>query len=377
MRYWSITLHFYQPPTQSAEITQQVLESCYLPLLKMLLGKQGYGLTLNLSGSLLFQLRRLNANRFFEMVKQLVSEGKVELTTSALYHPLMTITPVDVLKRQIKKNSEMLEEIFEVKSTVGFFPPELAVNKSSLELMPVKYVFVDESALTSSVKGHSIARYNDKLLLINSHDVCAIFRAYPTILKASVVLDVVKNNCGEGELLVSVNDAELFGHHYSERLQVLSDLLDSKEVQLITASAAVSRFGSSADIVNNIRPSTWQEGKRFELWSKNKLQKKYLAMLQAVHDFIAGSTNATAQDYLDQAYSSCYLYWLSNWPWWHPGLVEKGVQNLVRSIAIAEGEDRKKIAIEELCRSFSNEMWEFHESGKVEKNYRRFEKERN
>src|SRR3989338_7396801 len=102
MKYWSMVLHFYQPPTQELKITKSVLESCYLPLLRMLSEKSGFGLTLNISGSLILQLKRLGADEFFDLIKKLISSGKVEIVNSVMYHPLMPITPKDILIRQIK-----------------------------------------------------------------------------------------------------------------------------------------------------------------------------------------------------------------------------------------------------------------------------------
>src|SRR5258708_37058336 len=102
MKYWSIVLHFYQPPTQELNITKMILDSCYLPLLRMLSEKSGFGLTCNISGTLLVQLQQLGAEEFFDLVKKLIDEKKVEMTTSVMYHPLIPLTPQDVLIRQIQ-----------------------------------------------------------------------------------------------------------------------------------------------------------------------------------------------------------------------------------------------------------------------------------
>src|SRR3989339_997969 len=122
MKYWAMGLHFYQPPTQEPGITKLVLESCYLPLLRMLSVKSGFGLTLNISGSLMIQLKKSGANEFFDLIKKLIADGKIEMVNSVIYHPLMPITPKDVLERQIEKNSRTLRDLFGVESISGFFP---------------------------------------------------------------------------------------------------------------------------------------------------------------------------------------------------------------------------------------------------------------
>ena len=112
MKYWVLLLHFYQPPTQELKITKSVLETCYLPLLKMLAAKSDFGITLNISGSLMVQLKKSVENEFFDLIKKLIADGKIELVNSVMYHPLMPITPKDVLERQILKNSQTLKDLF-------------------------------------------------------------------------------------------------------------------------------------------------------------------------------------------------------------------------------------------------------------------------
>ena len=356
-----MALHFYQPPTQDPRVTKSILESCYLPLLRTLSKKSGFGLTLNISGSLLLQLKDLKANEFFELTKSLIRDEKVEIVNSVIYHPLIPLTPNNVVLRQIKKNAQTLKSLLGVETTNGFFPPELAVDKNTLNLLDSAYVFIDESAMEK----FPLAKYDSKYLLVNNHDVCDLLRAYPKELHADTVVNLINKNCREENLIVTVNDAELFGHHYSERLQVLSDLLDSDEIKFITASEAIIRFGNQAPTVSSILPSTWQDCKNFDLWNKNILQKKYLKLLKLVYKSISNNQDAEIQDLFDQGTSSCYLYWLSNWPWWHPALVQKGAECLIKST--------KNTAALKIYKSFLDEMWVYHKSGKVESKYKEYD----
>jgi alpha-amylase/alpha-mannosidase (GH57 family) len=351
-------LHFYQPPTQEEGITRQILNSCYLPLLRLLDQKSGFGLTLNLSGSLLFQLKQLEASEFFDLVKKLLTDQKIEIVNSAVYHPIIPLTPADVVSRQITKNQQLLEDLFGIKNIGGFFPPELAVDTDSLNLIDSHYIFVDQTSLDSKIP---LTKFGQKYLLVNNRPVCDLLRSYPRELKAPMVVDLLQKNSPDNGLLVSANDAELFGHHYVERLQALSDLLDVKDIKFITASQAISQFGTKAAEVNGILPSTWQDCQKFSLWDKTDLQKEYLELLKLAHSL-------SDNDFLDQSYSSCYLYWLSNWPWWHPGLVEKGVANIINS---AEGNKTVGTA----SQIFLDNMWQYHRSGEVEKKYQEYDKQ--
>lgn len=368
MKYWSMALHFYQPPTQELQITETVLKSCYLPLLRTLSEKSGFGLTLNISGGLILQLKKLGVDEFFDLVKKLISDGKIEIVNSVMYHPLIPIIPKDVVVRQIKKNSQTLKSLLGVETTNGFFPPELAVDNESLNLIDSNYIFVDESSLETRLVAKrakdSITKYGEKYLLINNREVCDLFRAYPKELHPKTVIDLVQKNCDEDGLIVTANDVELFGHHYSERLQVLSDLLNEGEIKFIKASEAVVKFGSQVRVVSNVLPSTWQDCKGFSLWNKNVLQRKYLELLKIIYELTLGDLSTTTQDLLDQGSSSCYLYWLSNWPWWHPDLVRKGAENLIKCTKNAEAEA--------VYRDFLDKMWEYHRSGKVEIKYKEY-----
>jgi alpha-amylase/alpha-mannosidase (GH57 family) len=370
MKYWSMILHFYQPPTQDIGITKSILNTCYLPLLRTLSQKTGFGLTFNLSGSLLLQLKQLESVEFFDLVKLLLSDGKIELLSSAVYHPLIPLTPVDVVVRQIDKNKKIIMDLLGVSAYAGFFAPELAVSKDTLELINTDYLIVDESSL--EIKS-SVARYKQLKLLVNNHPVSELLRAYPQQLSASTVIDLANANFHEGELLVTANDGELFGHHYAERLQVLADLLEVKDIKFVTASDALSRFAASAKQVATILPSTWQNCQKYSLWDKNDLQVKYLKLLKDGHDATLGFINEKATDLLDRSFASCHPYWLSNWPWWHPDIVEAGARNLISSVRMSTIDGVKKAKMEVDYYDFLSQMWQYQWSGNVEASYRKFD----
>jgi len=357
-----MTLHLYQPPTQEPEIIGEILKSCYLPLLRTLSNKSGFGITLNISGSLLLQLKKLGADEFFDLAKKLIYSEKIEIINSAMYHPLIPLIPNDVVIRQIQKNTQTLKELLGVETTNGFFPPELAIDTESLDLTNSNYIFVDESSV--GVKD-PIVKYGKRYLLVNNHEVCNLLRSYQKELDIKTVTELVRKSCDENGLIVTVNDAELFGHHYSERLDVLSELLDTKEIKFIKSSETIAKFGSQSPVVSKILPSTWQDCQKFDLWNKNDLQKRYLKLLKAVYGSILNSSDKKTLDSFDQGTSSCYLYWLSNWPWWHPRLVQNGAERLIECTKAPEAH--------RVYKDFLDQMWKYHKSGKVEAKYKKYD----
>lgn len=323
------------------------------------------------------QLHRMGAIEFFESVKQLIQDGKVEMVTSPMYHPLIPLTPKDVVARQIANNNTLLKRLLGVSEPHGFFSPELAISRERLDLIHEQYAYADEHLLGPEQAYVPIAKHGETYLLVNNRDVSSLLRSYPGQLSARITLDLVQKRIDEGGLIVTGNDAELFGHHYSERLRALSDLLDSKEIVWINASEAIARFRGEATLASTIVDSTWQDCERFSLWNKNALQQEYLSFQNTVYELTTGHVESTAEDFLDQGYSSCYLYWLSHWPWWHPGLVENGAENLIRAVRIAKIEYSKKAQAETLYHDFLHHMWQYQWSGHVEEQYQQYNETKN
>ncbi|MBU1000707.1 polysaccharide deacetylase family protein [Patescibacteria group bacterium] len=348
-----------------------MLKSCYLPLLRILSKKSGFGLTINVSGSLIAQLKKLKEDEFFDLLKKLSSEGKIEIISSAMYHPLIPITQKDTVIRQIKKNNQILKNVLGCGRTNGFFPPELAVDSRSLDLIDSKYILVDETSIDKKLKiQDSIVKYGKKYLLVNNRKVCEIMRAHRRELFAKKVADLVLRNTDKAGLIVTANDAEIFGHHFSERLHLLADLLDSKEIKFIKAADAVAKFGNQATTISGVKASTWDINQGFSLWNKNVLQKKYLKLLQSIYRFASESLNDTAVNFFDEGNSSCYLFWLSNWPWWHPGLADEGATQLMKCIRSLPVPGKEKIRIEKIYFDLLKDMWQYHWLGKAKIKYK-------
>src|SRR3989338_1837542 len=149
MPSWALILHFYQPPSQSLTLTELILRSSYLPFLDLLLTHPEIQMTLNISASLLLQLEQIKDHDFFEKIKALGNRGQIEFLSSAIFHPILPLTPLPVITRQIKENAEIVEKFCHSKPVPGFFPPELAVDEKVLRLISkqMDFTIIDESSL--------------------------------------------------------------------------------------------------------------------------------------------------------------------------------------------------------------------------------------
>ena len=391
MRKWAIVLHFYQPPTQDPLITKTVLYSCYLPLLKMLERHEGAKVTLNLTGSLLFQLGKLGAGEFFLSVRRLIDLGRVSLINCPVHHPVIPLTPPGVVLRQLDRNRQVLRETLGVEPlSRGIFLPELAVDEQSLDRLAdrpeYEFAVVDEEAVSGEYR--PVARWKKLKLAVNKRAVSEVLRSYPGKMRADKLLAWVESQVDRGGTIVSANDAELFGHHYEERGEVLEGLLSSANFEFVSLAEVMEQDTDSIQ-TDRIVASTWQAKTMgvgaFDLWAdkQNGLQQGYLKLanmaaqsFESWADKLSGHELRSANEHLDQGWSSCHLYWLSNRPWWHPEVAGRGAENLIKCIRSLPMAAAIKAEAEKSYHDLVQAMWLYHWSDRVEEKYREYEASR-
>ncbi len=193
---------------------------------------------------------------------------------------------------------------------------------------------------------------------------------------------------------MSVNDAELFGHHYRERLLFLEELFANPRIQFLTCYEMIQDANFEFSKITEITPSSWQTTKKdleiknyWPLWAdpNNGLQKNLLGLIHLAETLIEPFWNSaedpgmaldSARNHLYIGISSCHLYWLSHKPWWHPDLVEIGVTHLMRCIRSLPVRTDLKLEAERLHKQFVEDLWQYHWSGEVEKQYAAYDKVR-
>ena len=127
--YWSNFLHIYQPPTQTEEIVRKVTGESYRTLVRVLREAPGGKITLNISATLTEQLARYGLDDVIRGLRELAERGQIELTGSAMYHPILPLIPKDEVIRQIKLNTDVNQRYFgEIYKPTGFFPPEMCYS---------------------------------------------------------------------------------------------------------------------------------------------------------------------------------------------------------------------------------------------------------
>ncbi|MHA1781958.1 MAG: hypothetical protein ACTSUL_00880, partial [Promethearchaeota archaeon] len=86
--YWAPLLHFYQPPTQEMSVLKKINDECYDPFLKMLKQLEIGKFSLNINGVLTESLVE-HFPKTIELLKDLLSENKIEILGTGMYHPIL------------------------------------------------------------------------------------------------------------------------------------------------------------------------------------------------------------------------------------------------------------------------------------------------
>jgi hypothetical protein len=124
MKYISVLLHIYQPPTQDISLVERIDGECYRPL-SGLLADGGFRIGLNMNFSLSEQLDRLGS----ETLENLAAAEGIEFTDSGAYHPIFPLIDRDDVLRQLSLNREGNRKLLGPRyAPVGVFPPEMAYS---------------------------------------------------------------------------------------------------------------------------------------------------------------------------------------------------------------------------------------------------------
>lgn len=384
-----LVLHLYQPPTQGLTTTEEVLRQCYIPLCDLLLAFPKAKVTINICGSLLENINAIKDHAFIEKMKTLIWRGQVELLNSAMYHPLLPLIHTREIEQQAEINRKMLFDTFQMEPGGGFFPPELAVNNEVIKNLNSEYVIVDESSIDKNfdlakLPEKQIFELYGKKLVVNSRAITNIIRAYPETLTAEKFLKWFLPQAS-GKTVITVSDAEVFGHHYTERIYFLSELFQGEDIEFVTISEAIR--GAKAEKIEEIGASTWQTTSKdlkndnpFPMWldAGNNLQRKYHQLAERAYEQLLANPDFLGREYVvahfHRGVSSCHYYWLSNRPWWHPDLVEAGARELIKCVRGLQPSSGTMRDLESFYHQFIMEVWDYHWSGKVEEAYGEYEK---
>lgn len=411
--YFVLFLHLYQPPTQDPQITSEITQRSYLRIVELLKKYPAAKITVNLTGSLLEQWLQLSTApipsspsqpsspsllQLIEDLKKLVDNRQVELTGTAMYHPLLPMLPTSEVVRQIELDLSLKRKIFGPHFRLGgFFPPEMVYTQKIaqiVEALDFEWLILDESAHPlSSLRGdqetpleHQALHLGDRLYQLKNSQLKVFFRNREASLKIAFSSHLtLEKFFSHFPLLTShfqvlAMDGETFGHHRPGMVEWLEELfsktnssqLSLPSYELTTLSELLQKNLS----LHTIEPvtSTWgvtieepDQSRTFPRWQNplnpiHNLQWQLYDLALTVGQSLPGdlevgglklevgkedgnwrvdSTTQTskinaglARVLLDKALHSDQFWWGSANPCWNLKMVEKGAVLLRDSILL-------------------------------------------
>lgn len=350
MLYLALFLHFYQPPTQFPQITKKIAKESYEKLLKIIYYRDRSCLTVNISASLTEQLVALGLGRIIDGFKALAKEGRVELTGSAAYHPLLPKIPKREMVRQIKLNEETNREYFG-PSGKGFFPPEMAYSPEVgevVERLGYKWIILDESALPGDYTSVNFIyrKKNSKLAVFIRNRKLSLKIAFSGITNIGELLKFFDRERydlnGDGYIIVAL-DGETFGHHQPGQLKFLEEILEAPSskfqvpIKFVTISELLNLFPKRLEI----EPQTSSWGESWKRWDdpKNPIHR----LQWRLYRLALNQKNLTSSRLLlDRALHSDQFWWASHSPCWHPKMIERGARILKDVVLLGESSQKEK-----------------------------------
>jgi len=355
---WANFLHIYQPPTQFPPILKQITEESYFELTRILKDNPKAKMTININGSLTEQLDRNGLGILIEEIKELALGGQIELTGSAMYHPLLPKLPKEEIKRQIDLNNEVNRHYFgQAWKPQGFFPPEMAYSKDVAEVVTqagFKWMILSEYAYPpdfDTMPDNSLI-YNLKGLplkvFFRDHDV-SLQVAFGQVLTTGDFYNLVKDKLESNQYLLTAMDGETFGHHRPGLEKLLAEIYRQDWIESRTVSELVDQFPKGPEL--EPLPSSWgldaedmKRGIAFPRWEYpgNSIQARQWELTNLAVKAV-WSTPKTDANYpklrakLDQGLHSDQYWWAGARPNWHFRLVEIGAHMLQDIVTEASG----------------------------------------
>ncbi len=354
MKYLSILLHLYQPPTQLGFVVDDIVRQCYEPLVDIFTSDLNPRFTLNLNHSLAEQLRDRGHHQVIAGLRQASERGTLEFVDSGAYHPIFPLIPESEVKRQLELNRTRNQEIFGPSyQPKGVFPPEMCFSGHLAQLfheMGYQWCITDDLPYTY----HTGPSPYD--FIPTMHQVKVFLRSNTWSNELSFHTWKGKDFAaklhgalddwfkGKDGYLILAMDGETFGHHhkyYEEKFlrSLLYALQADSELKLVTISELLERFPGRPQFVP---PSTWSASMEdlcnddpYPLWHSkfNPIHHNQWVLTNHVMHLAleASPRDPEVRRLLDRAIYSCQYWWASAWNF-DPSQVFRGAYLLLDTL---------------------------------------------
>lgn len=379
---WINFLHLYQPVNADARIIKEATELSYLRLVKVLEENPNIKFTLNITGGLILRWEELGYQELISRINSLIKKGQIELTGTPAYHPLLPLIPKEEAIRQIKENETILRKHFGKNfKPRGFFMPEMAYSPAVSKI--IKKLGYEWIILGEIVEKGKLGKTDfNKIYEDKNSGLKIVFRSRE--LSESYVpetLDKMIKKEKNGGLAITATDGELYGLRHTDPTGEFEKILKNPNLETKT----ISEFVDGHKKLEKIKPvaGSWvstekelKDGQPYILWldKKNKIQKNIWELANLAYETAEKYKNDDnyiwSRWHLVRGLASCTFWWASGKNFshifgphaWSPDEIERGVNELIRSIRTLDdvATRKTKIKAEKLYIKIKQMIWKNH-----------------
>jgi len=362
----------YQPSFQDGRVLRQIDKECYKPLLRMFEEHDNVKISLNINAVLIEMLYEFDLSDTIEILQNLVSSNKIEITGTAKFHPILPLIPQKESERQIEINEEILRKEFNQWERGGFFPPEMSISSQVAKYireLGYKWVIVSGVACPVDWSTDQIYTSPNGLLLFFRDDILSNKIAFNNITAKGFVEEIkgkVKKNKEQKQkdkFIITGMDSETFGHHIKkfERTflsKALELINDQKEIKIEFISDLSKFFPINKEKIipkDSSWSTTYDDMKAdipYSLWDHpdNRVHTLYWKIVRSLNNLMNLIENLdlkqnwdaerhydTSRWFYDRGICSDTTWWGNpNRGTWSPNLIYKGIELLMKSALNAQ-----------------------------------------
>ena len=371
---WINFLHLYQPANAESYSIRKALDKSYWRLIRLMEENPRLRMTWNVSGCLLERLIDEKEDEWLNRLRLLVKKGRLELTGSAAYHGFLPLLPEAEVVWQIRANEKILRRCFgKSYKPEGFFLPEMAYSPSVAKLVKklgYNWIILDEITYRGDFNYAPDVKacYQDEQsgLKVIFRNRAASSGYPPDILQGSVAVKEEQLDNAGRPVIITATDAELYGLRHEDPTAELEKLAQSGAYKTVTISSYFKshrRRPVKIKIISGSWESSTREIKKghpYILWqnSKNQIQTDLWRLARLA--FEAGEKFKRDKNFywyrwhLARGLASCAFWWASAHDFskifgpyaWSPDDIERGLEDLVRSVRSLESPKSKRYKLE-------------------------------